>query len=335
MNLSSEEHQAGASGEPAKRPESDAQLLDAYSRAVVSVVDVVGPAVVSITVDWRLREDGVERGGAGSGVLIAPDGYILTNSHVIHSANRLQAALTDGRKLNASLMGEDPATDLAVIRVHETRLPFAEFGESGSLRVGQLAIAIGNPLGFQSTVSTGVISSVGRFWRTESGRLIDNVIQHTAPLNPGNSGGPLVDSRGRVVGINAAMIWGAQGISFAIPAGTAQWVVSQLMSHGRVRRGHLGIAGRQRPVDRWLAQLFDLPNTSAVEAMMVDPTGPAAQAGMREGDWIVAVNDRAVQSVDDLHRALAVWPPQWVALKLLRGLDRLQLRVLPSEAPPA
>jgi S1-C subfamily serine protease len=315
-------------------PVADAELLDAYSRAVVKVVEAVGPAVVNIHAGRRVRGWGVEQDGAGSGVIIAPDGYILTNSHVVRGASRVDVALTDGRTLEATPVGEDPQTDLAVIRVHDSAsLPHAPVGDSASLRVGQLVIAIGNPLGFQSTVSTGVVSSVGRFWRTESGRLIDNIIQHTAPLNPGNSGGPLVDSRARVVGINTAMIWGAQGISFAIPADTATWVVSQLLTHGRVHRGYLGIAGRQRPVERWLAQLFDLANAHAVEVMVVAPEGPAARAGLVEGDLIVAANDQPLNSIDDLHRLLAEWPPKPLTLKLIRGLDRLLVRVVPTEAP--
>lgn len=314
-------------------PSSDIELLDAYSRAVVQVVETVGPAVVSIHAGWRVRERGIEREGAGSGMVIAPDGYILTNSHVVHHANHLEVALTDGRGLEATLVGEDPATDLAVIRVYDAaRMPYAVLGESGGLRVGQLVIALGNPLGFQSTVSTGVISAVGRTWRTESGRLIENIIQHTSPLNPGSSGGPLVDSRGRVIGINTAMIWGAQGINFAIPSDTVKWVVSQLLTQGRVRRGYLGIALRQRPLDRLLAQLYELTNTYAVEVMVVEPGGPASQAGIVEGDLIIAIDDKAITSVDDLHRALAVWPPAPVVLTIIHNLDRLRVRVLPTEA---
>ena len=320
--------------EPISSETSDAELLDAYSRAVVKVVETVGPAVVSITAGWRMRREEAER-GAGSGVLIAPDGYILTNSHVVHRANRLEATLMDGRTLAAEVVGEDPAADLAVIRVHvPVQLPYAALGESVSLRVGQLVIAIGNPLGFQSTVSTGVVSSTGRFWRSAEGRLIENIVQHTAPLNPGNSGGPLVDSKGHIVGINTAIILGAQGISFAIPSDTAKWVVSQILTHGRVRRGYLGIAGRQRPLDRWLAELHNLTHTEAVEVMVVEPGSPAAQAGLSEGDLIASISDRAVTSVDDLHRFLAEWPIACpVTVTVIRGLDKLRLVVVPTEAP--
>ncbi len=319
-------------GQPSQHP--DTELLDAYSRAVIGVVERVGPAVVSIQAGWRLRGRGVHRGGAGSGVIIAPDGYILTNSHVVHEANHVETTLTDGRDLEATLVGEDPAVDLAVIRVQETaRLPYARLGDSASLRAGQLVIAMGNPLGFQSTVSTGVVSSTGRFWRTEEGRLIDNIIQHTAPLNPGNSGGPLVDSQGRVVGINTAMILGAQGISFAIPADTVTWVVSQLLQHGRVRRAYLGIAGRPRRIDRRLAQFLQMASERAVEVLVVESGTPAARAGVAEGDLIVAVQGRAVTSIDDLHRFLAEWPVAHPAtLTIVRGIERLELTIVPTEA---
>ncbi len=330
----------GSNGRREVGPEaaSDVELLDAYSRAVISVVEAVGPAVVSITVSKGLRNErtrgsGPDMTGAGSGVIIAPDGYILTNSHVVHSANRLEAALTDGRTFVATLTGEDPATDLAVIRVDASGLPYATLGDSDSLRVGQLVIAIGNPLGFQSTVSTGVVSALGRSLRSQSGRLIENIIQTDVPLSPGNSGGPLVDSRGRVVGINTAIIMMAQGISFSIPVNTARWVVSQLLTQGRVRRGYLGIAGQQRPLDRRLARFHNLVNEHAVEVMSVEPSAPAGRAGLREGDLIVAINERTVTNVDDLHRFLAEWPISHPAtLTVVRGRERVELQVVPAEA---
>jgi len=222
----------------------DLDLLDAYSRAVVNVVDHIGPAVVSIHVGMKIQDYGLEQGGAGSGVIFAPDGYILTNSHVIHNATKLSVVLSNGETYDAKVEGEDSGTDLAVIRVNANNLPFAKIGDSDALKVGQLAIAIGNPFGFQSTVSTGVISAVGRHLRSPDGRLIENIVQHTAPLNPGNSGGPLVDSHGKVIGINQAIIYMAQGLSFAIPANTVKWVVSEILIHGHVRRAYLGIAGR-------------------------------------------------------------------------------------------
>jgi S1-C subfamily serine protease len=312
---------------------SDVELLDAYSRAVIKVVEVVGPAVVGIAAGRQAPGAAGEPGGLGSGVVITPDGYILTNDHVVHAAQELTVRLSDGAGLAAALIGTDPATDLAVIRVTASGLPHATLGDSSLLRVGQLVIAIGNPFGFQSTVSTGVVSALGRALRSQEGRLIENIIQHTAPLNPGNSGGPLVDSRGRVVGLNTAIIVMAQGIGFAIPSSTAKWVVSQLISHGRVRRGYLGLAGRQRPLDRRLVRFHRLSKDYAVEAISVDRQGPAGLAGLRQGDLIVAIHDQAVAGVDDIHRFLAEWPVgQPVTLTVIRGRERLELPVVPAEA---
>jgi len=312
---------------------ADVELLDAYSRAVTTVVDTVGPAVVSIAVGKPVPGAPSEQTGAGSGVTIAPDGYILTNHHVAHGARHLKALFTDGSAAEATLVGADPATDLALIRAHATGLPYASLGDSDQLRVGQLVIAIGNPLGFQSTVSTGVVSALGRALRSQQGRLIENIVQHTAPLNPGNSGGPLVDSRGRVVGINTAIIALAQGIGFAIPASTARWVLSQLLTHGRVRRASLGIGGRERPLDRRLARFLQLDTDRTVEVLASDPQGPAAHAGLREGDLISAINGQTVASVDDLHRHLAEWPiGQAIDLTVIRGKNLLNLAVIPSEA---
>jgi S1-C subfamily serine protease len=315
---------------------SDAELLDAYSRAVIDVVDTVGPAVVSIGVSGKKRKSrrgGEEPQGAGSGVAIAPDGYILTNSHVVHNSAGLTTTFTDGAQTKATLIGEDPSTDLAVIRAEASGLPYAALGDSGKLRVGQLVIAMGNPFGFQSTVSTGVVSALGRALRSREGRLIENIIQHTAPLNPGNSGGPLLDSRGRIVGINTAIIWMAQGIGFAIPANTAHWVVSQLLTQGRVRRSYLGIAARERPLHRRLVRYHSLESERAVEVMSVERNGPARQAGLREGDLILTIDKQPVTSVDDLHRFLAEWPiGRPVMLAVLRGKEQLTIRVTPAEA---
>src|SRR5215468_9736601 len=285
----------------------DRELLDSYSRAVVTVVERVGPAVVSI-VAGRGSRKGAGAVGAGSGVIFTPDGYVLTNSHVVHEAVDLGVTLTDGSALGATLVGSDPATDLAVIRAEGSGLPIAELGESTSLRAGQLVIAIGNPFGFQSTVSAGVVSAIGRSLRGATGRLIENVIQTDVALNPGNSGGPLVDTRARVVGINTAIIAMAQGLSFAIHIDTAQWVVSQLLTRGRVARAYLGFAGQQRPLDRRLARAYHLTTLQAVEIVAVETGGPAAGAGLREGDLLVALNDQAVATVDDVHRTLVAWP---------------------------
>ncbi len=312
----------------------DMELLDAYSRAVVAVAEAVGPSVVSIAVGNPPDGENAEPIGAGSGVVIAPDGYILTNDHVVQKANRLTVSLTDGTSLAAALIGSDPATDLAVIRANAAYLPACTLGSSERLRVGQLVIAMGNPFGFQSTVSTGVVSALGRALRSTQGRLIENIIQHTAPLNPGNSGGALVDSTGEVVGINTAIIAMAQGIGFSIPASTAKWVVSQILTHGRVRRGSFGIAGRQRALDRRLVRFHGLKKNYAVEVMSVETSGPAGRAGLRQGDLIVAVNGEAVQSVDDLHRFLSDWPiGRSAQVEILRGMALQTLGIVPREAP--
>lgn len=333
--ISGSNHQESAQGPyPVGATDApDTALLDAYSRAVTAVVDAVGPAVVSIAVGQRSARRWPEREGAGSGVVIAPDGYILTNSHVVDNAGQVTTTLTDGTQAAARLIGKDPATDLAVIRAEASGLPYALLGDSASLRVGQLVIAMGNPLGFQSTVSTGVVSALGRALRSREGRLIENIIQHTAPLNPGNSGGLLLDSRGRVVGINTAIIVMAQGIGFAIPANTARWVVSQLITHGRVRRGYLGLTGRQRPLGRRLVRFHNLADERAVEVVSVESDGPARKAGLREGDLVVALNEQAVTSIDDLHRFLAEWPINGpVTLTVVRGKERLAVDVMPAEA---
>ena len=313
--------------------DTDLDLLDAYSRAVVSVVDSVGPAVVSISRDKKNHHQPAEQAGAGSGVVIAPDGYILTNDHVIQNSNILKVGLTDGTSLSATLIGKDPATDLAVIRANASYLPSSTLGSSDRLRVGQLVIAMGNPFGFQSTVSTGVVSALGRALRSTKGRLIEDIIQHTAPLNPGNSGGPLVDSTGKVVGINTAIIALAQGIGFSIPANTAKWVVSQILTRGRVRRGSLDIAARQRPLDRRIIRFHGLNKNYAVEVLSVEPRGPAGLAGMQVGDLVVAINGSDIQSVDDLHRFLSEWPiGRPVEIDIIRGHRRQVLVIIPKEA---
>ncbi len=308
----------------------DVDLLDAYSRAVITVVDSIAPAVVGISA----TSDGqAGRGGSGSGVIITPDGYILTNDHVVRGAKRLTATFRDGTSFDADLIGTDPATDLALVRAGGSKLPHATIGDSSALRVGQLVIAIGNPFGFQSTVSTGVVSALGRALRSADGRLIENIIQHTAPLNPGNSGGPLVDSRGHVVGVNTAIIAIAQGIGFSIPSDTVKWVVSQLLTLGRVRRGHLGISAQQRPLARRLVRFYQLNAEIGVEVMAVAPQSPASMGGIREGDIIVAIDGHEVASVDHIHRFLAEWPVgNAVKITVIRGQDRIDLEVVPVEA---
>jgi S1-C subfamily serine protease len=311
---------------------SDAALLDAYSRAVTAVVDAVGPAIASISIGEGGGRD-FEPTGAGSGFVITPDGYIVTNSHVVSRARNIEASFIDGRKLEALLVGSDPSTDLAVIRVSGPNLPYATLGDSSALRVGQLVIAMGNPFGFQSTVSTGVISALGRALRAQDGRLIENVIQHTAPLNPGNSGGPLLDSRGRVVGINTAIIAMAQGIGFAIPAAAAKTVVPQLLAKGRVERSYLGVIGLRRLLNRRVVRFHKLGKDYGVEIVSVEPGGPAAAAGLRPGDIIVSIGAVDVTSPDDLFRFLAGWPVgRPVRLAALRSAERLELVVVPAEA---
>jgi S1-C subfamily serine protease len=326
---------SGRSKETRPGEESDAEFLDAYSRAVTGVVNAVGPAIVSISLGEATAESEFEPTGAGSGFVITPDGYILTNSHVVSQAGGIKAAFIDGKRLSAAVVGKDPSTDLAVIHVDASRLPYAVLGDSSGLRVGQLVIAMGNPFGFQSTVSTGVVSALGRTLRSQDGRLIENIIQHTAPLNPGNSGGPLLDSRGRVVGINTAIIAMAQGIGFAIPASTARWVVPQLLAKGRVQRSYLGVIGYGRALDRRVVRFHGLSKEQGVEIMSLEPGAPAKKAGLRTGDIIVAINGQDVTSPDDLFHFLAEWPPgRPVAVTVLRWRSKLDIEVVPVEASP-
>ena len=302
----------------------DVNLLDAYSQAVVGVVRKVSAAVIGI----GPRENQRRGGGSGSGFLITPDGYALTNSHVLHEREVVSAWTTDGDVLDAELIGADPATDLALVRLAARNLPVAELGDSDTLRAGQLVIAMGDPLGLHSTVSAGVIGALGRSMRGQEGRLIDNIVQHSAPLNPGNSGGPLVDSHGRVIGINTAIIVLAQGLGFAIPANTAKWVVGELIAHGQVRRPHLGITATVIPIARYLVRELDLLSDRAVEVVTIEPSGPASAGGILPNDLIVAVNDRIVTSVDDLHRLISDCKSNPIlALTVVRGKRKLEIDV--------
>jgi S1-C subfamily serine protease len=325
---------AVGTGEVGPVGKTDTEVLDAYSRAVTTVVEAVGPAVVSISVGGDEQAgSSLEPVGAGSGVLLTPDGYVLTNHHVVQDKDRVRLILTDGTRLGAVAVGSDPPNDLAVVRAEISGLPYATLGDSSALRVGQLVIAIGNPLGFQSSVSTGVVSATGRGMRSRDRRLIENVIQHTAPLNPGNSGGPLVDSRGRVVGINTAIIAAAQGIGFAVPSNTARHVVSQILAIGRVRRGYLGIVGRQRLLPRRLVRYLDLAREFGVEVVSLDPGGPAGSAGLQPGDILLEMNGKAVESVDDLHRLLSEVAAGDVArLDVIRGVERKVVTVAVGES---
>ncbi|HEX4132385.1 MAG TPA: trypsin-like peptidase domain-containing protein [Pirellulales bacterium] len=288
----------GASG-PATTGD-DARLLDAYSQAVIHVVQAVSPAVVSVT--GRKTDPGR---GSGSGFIITPDGFAITNSHVVAGRTRLAATTSDGDEMDVEVIGDDPATDLALLRLAARDLPAAKLGDSRGLRVGQLVIAMGSPLGLHSTVSTGIVSALGRNMRGQDGRLIDSVVQHTAPINPGNSGGPLVDSRGSVVGVNTAIIAFAQGLGFAVPSETVQWVVTELLAHGRVRRRTLGISAGVRRLPPSTLRQWDLLSPEVVEVIEVAAGGAADRAGIRTGDLIVGINDRLVTNVDEIHRLLA------------------------------
>jgi S1-C subfamily serine protease len=301
----------------------DPQLLDAYSEAVVRTVESASPAVVKI-------EAG--RGG-GSGFFFTPDGLLLTNSHVVGQAAHVTVTLADGRSLRGDVVGDDPHTDLAVVRVDGSSLPTLSFGDSRGVRVGQIAIAIGNPFGFQCTVTTGVVSALGRSLRARSGRLIDDVIQTDAALNPGNSGGPLVTTRGEAIGVNTATIMPAQGLCFAIASNTARFVVSRLVRDGRIRRSYIGVAGQNVPVPRRLVVAHRLANASSVLVMSVEPDSPGEQCGLRDGDLIVAFDGHPIRGIDDLHRLLTderiggAFP-----LTIIRGVDLRALTIVPAES---
>jgi S1-C subfamily serine protease len=315
-------------------PADDQALLDSYSQAVIDVVDRVGPAVVRLAVrNGDPARPGQSRGGSGSGVIVAPDGLILTNSHVAGAASRIEVTTADGQDLHARLVGDDPDTDLALIRIDEpATLPSARLGDSKRLKRGQLVIAIGNPLGFESTVTTGVVSALGRSLRSHNGRLIDDVIQTDAALNPGNSGGPLVSSRGEVVGINTAVIMGAQGICFAVAANTASFVFGELVRHGRVRRAFIGIAAQQTAIPPLRRRAARLAQDRAVMIGTVEPNSAAERAGLRPGDIIVALDGVTIAGADDLVRALTGDKiGRSVAFDVLRGTERLTLAAVPQE----
>jgi S1-C subfamily serine protease len=306
----------------------DSEALDAFSQAVVRVADALRPAVVN------LRAGRGPRQASGSGVLFTPDGFLLTNHHVVAGQERVRVRLHDGRELDGRVVGNDPWTDLAVVQADAAGLPFANFGDSAKLRVGQLAIAIGSPLGFESTLTAGVVSALGRTLRSITGHLVDNVIQTDAALNPGNSGGPLVDSRGRVVGINTAVIQPAQGICFAIPINTAKHLLPQLLKFGRVVRGYLGLHVRSVPVAPDLARRYGLAQSHGVEVLALEPDGPAEQAGLEEGDVIVTFGELPASSVDDLHKLLTQLPvgiPSSVIV--LREGRRLERLIVPTDYP--
>ncbi len=319
---------------------NDASLLDAYSQAVVSAAEAISPSVVKIDVAQPGRSRSGEprqRQGGGSGFVFTPDGLVLTNSHVVHGASRIDVSLPDGQRFPAHIIGDDAATDLAVIRIGlpsngAPRLVAAPLGDSQRLRVGQLAIAIGNPYGFQYTVTAGVVSALGRSLRSYSGRLIEDVIQTDASLNPGNSGGPLVTSDGRVIGVNTATIMGAQGLCFAIGINTAKFVAGRLLREGRIRRSYIGVEAQTVPLLRRVVRFYDLPKESGVIVISVENGSPGQRAGLREGDVIVAMDDKPVAGVDDLHRLLTDARVGSVsALTIVRHTEKLELKVVPKE----
>jgi len=347
-----ENHAGGTNGvavlDPAPAQPSDGELLDAYSSAVVRAARRASPAVVNIEVRQRPRGQngphpqrphhhgpGEGPGGSGSGFIFTPDGLILTNSHVVHGAETIEVTLSDGRNYPAKLVGDDPETDLAVIDVSAPDLTSVSFGDSQSIQVGQLVIAIGNPYGFQYTVTAGVVSNLARSFRSRTGRLIDNIIQTDAALNPGNSGGPLVNSRGEVIGVNTAIIPAAQGICFAIPSATAQFVASRLIRDGRVRRSYIGVGGQNVPMHRRVVRFHRLPADTGVLVVSIEPGSPAAQAGVLDGDVIVELDGKPIRSIDDLQRQLSderVGVP--VPLVIIRRTEKLEMQVTPAESRP-
>jgi S1-C subfamily serine protease len=330
----------------------DAILLDSYSQAVTAAVESVSPSVVNVEVHQTRQTTGRngageprERRGGGSGFVFTPDGLILTNSHVVHDATRIEVTLADGRRAPAHTIGDDPATDLAVIRIDASGLQSAPLGDSQQLRPGHMAIAIGNPYGFQSTVTAGVISALGRSLRSYSGRLIEDVIQTDAALNPGNSGGPLVDSRGRVIGVNTATILPAQGICFAIGINTAKFVASRLLRDGRIRRSYIGVSAQTVPIHRRVVRFYGLARETGVVVVGIEDRSPAQTAGLREGDVIVALtvantvantlanDEKPVAGVDDLHRLLTdAQVGARCELTVIRHTERLILAIFPEEA---
>jgi S1-C subfamily serine protease len=318
---------------------SDSDLLDAYSGAVIGALERVAPAVTFIEVaHGRAQAKAASRRplhSSGSGFLFTPDGYLLTNSHVVHGAERISVRLNDDNRFDADLVGDDPDSDLAVLRIGSPgALPYGEFGDSAALRVGQVAIAIGNPLGYSKTVTTGVISALGRTLRATSGRLMHDVIQTDAALNPGNSGGPLVDSKGRVIGVNTAMIPQAQSICFATGINTAKWVIGQLFSHGRVRRAYIGVSGATVPVATRIVRHFALRSSTAVHVLELVPGSPAAKAGVAVGDRMVAINGVPIDGIDSLQRLLdSDWIDRDAELELLRLSTLLKVTIRPVEMP--
>jgi S1-C subfamily serine protease len=327
---------------PERVPFPDGELLDAYSQAIISAAEKLSPSVVNIEVQRRPQSQSGSEGrqrpemhGSGSGFIFTPDGFILTNSHVVHGAGAIEVTLADGRRYRADPVGDDPDSDLAVVRIHAPNLMPAPLGDSQSIRVGQVVIAIGNPYGFQCTVTAGVVSALGRSLRSRSGRLIDNVIQTDAALNPGNSGGPLVTSRGEVIGVNTAVILPAQGLCFAVAINTATFVAGRLIRDGRVRRSYIGVGGQTVPLPRRLVRAHQLVIESGILVASIEMDSPAQRAGLREGDIIVSFNGRPIGGIDDLHRLLT---DDQVgvrsALTIIRHAETMIFDIVPEESKP-
>ena len=312
--------------------------MDAYSRTVIAAAEKVSPSVVYIEVlqpvrSRRRNTQPPDARGSGSGFIFTPDGFILTNSHVVHGASRIEVTVSDGRKYEAVLIGDDMDTDLAVIRITAPNLVPAHLGEAQKIRVGQLVLAIGNPYGFQYSVTAGVVSALGRSLRAQSGRLMDNVIQTDAALNPGNSGGPLVNSRGEVIGVNTAMVRPAQGISFATSIDTAKFVASRLIRDGRVSRSYIGLAGQNVPLPRRIVRYYNLAVDSGILVVSFENYSPARNGGLREGDIIIGLNDQPTAGIDDLHKLLTEERiGQKSAFQIIRGTHMLSLEVVPEES---
>lgn len=319
---------------------SDGEILDAYSRAVIGAADKVSPSVVNIEVVHKIRSRRETSGmpgearGNGSGFLFTPDGFILTNSHVVHNAEKIDVALTDGRRFHAERVGDDPDTDLAVIRINGNQLMSVDLGDSQLVRVGQLVIAIGNPYGFQCTVTAGVVSALGRSLRSQSGRLIDNVIQTDAALNPGNSGGPLVNSRGEVIGVNTAMILPAQGICFATAVNTAKFVAGRLIKDGHITRGYIGLAGQNVPILRQLVRFHHLTEETGILIISIEKNGPAERSGLQEGDIVIGFEGQSVTGIDELHKLLTDTKiGNKSTIEILRRTEKMTLILVPEEVP--
>jgi S1-C subfamily serine protease len=334
------ENQPGTGGGFIDANSGDEDLMDAYSRAVIAAAEKVSPSVVFIEVEQSVRNRRgsaprmpQETRGSGSGFIFTPDGFILTNSHVVHGAKKIEVTVSEGRKYQTDLIGDDPDTDLAVIRINAPNLVPASLGQAQKIRVGQLVVAIGNPYGFQYSVTAGVVSALGRSLRSRSGRLMDDVIQTDAALNPGNSGGPLVNSRGEVIGVNTAMILPAQGICFATSIDTAKFVASRLIRDGKVSRSYIGLAGQNVPLPRRIVRYYDLAAASGILVMSFEVNSPARSAGVREGDIIVSFEDHVTSGIDDLHKLLSEDRiGHKSSLVVIRGTQKLKLEVIPEES---